>query len=78
MTALVFHPEAGAELAAAAQYYEEQAEHLGTDFVSAIERTCARLSSFPESGHPFGSRLRRMLVPGFPYGVVYRAESDLI
>jgi hypothetical protein len=34
-----FHPEAEAELITAAQYYEEQAQNLGSDFVSAVQRS---------------------------------------
>jgi len=63
-----FHPEAEAELVSAARYYEEHAENLGVDLLAAV----------PESGHPFGLRLRRVLVPGFPYGLIYRAEADRI
>jgi len=73
-----FHPEAEAEFIAAAQYYEGQAENLGFDFISAVERSYQRLMTFPESGHPFGRRLRRVLVPGFPYGLLYRANPDRI
>jgi len=73
-----FHPEAEAEFIAAAHHYERQAENLGLDFISAVERTYRRLMSFPESGHPFGRRLRRVLVPGFPYGLLYRIKPDEI
>jgi plasmid stabilization system protein ParE len=73
-----FHPEAEAEFISAARYYEEQAEDLGFDFVSAVQRAYQRLADFPESGHSFGRHLRRVLVPGFPYGLVYRAYSERI
>jgi plasmid stabilization system protein ParE len=73
-----FHPEAEAEFIAAAQYYESQAENLGLDFILAVERSYQRLMTFPESGHSFGSRLRRVLVPGFPYGLLYRADPNRI
>jgi plasmid stabilization system protein ParE len=73
---VAFHPEADAEFTAAARYYERQAENLGFDFIAAVEATYQRLVIFPESGRPFGSRLRRILVPGFPYGLVYRPEPD--
>ena len=76
MRSVAFHPEAEAEFLAAARFYEDQAENLGLDFTSAVERTYQRLAAFPQSGHPFGSRLRRALVPGFPYGLIYRAEPD--
>jgi plasmid stabilization system protein ParE len=75
---VAFHPEAETEFIAAARYYESQAENLGLDFIAAVESTYQRLFSFPESGRPFGSRLRRILVPGFPYGLVYRREPDRV
>ena len=78
MRSASFHPEAEAEFIAAAQYYEGGAENLGLDFISAVERTYQRFATFPESGHSFGSKLRRILVPGFPYGLLYRAEPDRI
>jgi plasmid stabilization system protein ParE len=78
VTSVEFHPEAEAEFIAAARYYEGKAENLGVDFISAVERSYQRLMVFPESGHPFGRRLRRVLVPGFPYGLLYRASPDLI
>ena len=76
MKSVAFHPDAAAEFSAAARYYEAQAEDLGADFISSVERTYTRLAAYPESGHPFGTRLRRVLVPGFPYGLIYRVESD--
>jgi hypothetical protein len=33
---------------------------------------------FPDSGRPFGRRLRRTLVRGFPYGLLYRVEPSRI
>ena len=78
MRSVAFHPEAQAEFIAAARHYESQAENLGLDFISAVEATYRRLVTFPESGRPFASRLRRVLVPGFPYGLIYRASSDRV
>ena len=78
MKAVAFHPKAEAEFIAAAQHYERQAPRLGFDFVSAVERAYQQLATFPESSQSFGSRLRRVLVPGFPYGLIYRAESDRV
>ena len=71
MRSVAFHPEAQAEFIAAARHYESQAENLGLDFVAAVEATYQRVVAFPESGRPFGPRLRRVLLPGFPYGLIY-------
>jgi plasmid stabilization system protein ParE len=73
-----FHWKAEAELISAARYYEGHAENLGSGFVTAVQRSYQRLRDFPESGHPFGSRFRRVLIPGFPYALIYRAEADRI
>jgi toxin ParE1/3/4 len=73
-----FHREAQDEFISAARYFENQTENLGLDFIAAVERTYQRILGLPNSGRPFGRRLRRLLVPGFPYGLVYRAEAERI
>jgi plasmid stabilization system protein ParE len=71
-----FHPEAEAEFISAAVYYEDRAEGLGLAFISAVERAYQRILEYPEIGRRFGRRLRRVLVPGFPYGLLYRVEPQ--
>jgi plasmid stabilization system protein ParE len=78
VTRVEFHPEAQRELIAAVRYYEQYADNLGVDFISAVETACAHLERFPESGRPFGNRLRRFLVPRFPYGVLYQVAEGRI
>jgi hypothetical protein len=70
-----FHPEAEAELR---QYFESHAENLGLDFILAVRRAYERILQFPDSWRPFGRRLRRTLVRGFPYGLLYRVEPSRI
>ena len=78
MKSVEFHPEAESEFIAAARYYEGHAENLGLDFIAAVQGIYQRISEYPESGHPFGRRLRRVLVPRFPYSLVYRADAQRI
>jgi plasmid stabilization system protein ParE len=73
-----FHPAAEDEFISAAQFYERQTEGLGLDFILTVQRTYERLLESPASGPPFGRRLRRVLVPKFPYGLVYRVEPERI
>jgi len=73
-----FHPEAESELTAAARYYEGQAENLGLAFIAAVQGMNQRILEHPESGRSFGLRLRRVLVPRFPYGLLYRIEPQRI
>ena len=78
MRSVEFHPEAQAEFIAAAQFFEDKAERLGVDFINLVQRASLRLLEFPESGRPAGRRLRRLLVPRFFYGLLYRVEPDRI
>jgi plasmid stabilization system protein ParE len=73
-----FHPEAQDEFISAAQFYESETEGLGLDFVATVQRAYERLPEFPASGARFGRRLRRLLVPKFPYGLLYRVEPERI
>jgi plasmid stabilization system protein ParE len=73
-----FHPQAQEEFISAAQFYEDQTEGLGLDFVITVQQTYERLLEFPASGPPLGRRLRRVLVPKFPYSLLYRVEPGRI
>ena len=78
MRSVEFHPEVQDEFISAAQFYESQTGGLGLDFLLTVQRTYERLIEFPASGPPFGRRLRRLLVPKFPYGLLYRVEPERI
>ena len=78
MTRVIFHPEAEAEFLAAARFYDAQTPGLGVDFVAEVRRATQTLADHPELGHRFSRRLRRLLVHRFPYGLLYRVESDKI
>jgi hypothetical protein len=73
-----FHPDAQAEFVSAAQFYERQTGGLGLDFIATVQSAYERLPEFPASGAPFGRRLRRLLVPKFPHGLLYRVEPERI
>ena len=78
MRSVEFHPDAEDEFISAARFYEDQTTGLGLDFIRTVQATYERLLEFPRSGTPFGRRLRRVLVPKFPYGLLYRVEPDRI
>lgn len=78
---MIVLPEAEEELFAAVGWYEEQREGLGTELFDAIERTLGRIlldgaSSFPSVAED--PRARRVLVPRFPYAVVFFADVDTV
>lgn len=78
MRSVEFHPEAQDEFIAAAQFYKRQTEGLGLDFITTVQHAYERLLESPTSGPAFGRRLRRLLVPKFPYGLLYRVEPERI
>jgi plasmid stabilization system protein ParE len=73
-----FHPEAQDEFISAAQFYEHETEGLGIEFIATVQHAYERLAESPASGARFGRKLRRLLVPKFPYGLLYRVEPDRI
>ena len=78
MRRVEFHPHAQEEFISAAQFYEAKFENLGMAFIRSVQHTATTLREFPERGRRFGRRLRRVLVPGFPYALLYKLESDRI
>lgn len=75
---VVFHPEAHAEMIAQAQYYENKSEGLGSDFLDAVEETVRKVVSSPKSGAIERANIRKRLVSGFPFTILYEAQSDRI
>lgn len=70
--------EAEAELHEAAEFYEGQRPGLARRFLAATERVIGHAADHPLLGTPLGGGIRRTLVPGFPYAVIYRADRDPI
>lgn len=68
------HPEAEAELAAAAAFYKQQAGvALASAFLTELARVTALLVSNPGLGTRAGGELRVYPLRRFPYSLVYRA-----
>ena len=68
---VVFHPEAHAEMIEQAQYYENKSEGLGSDFLDAVEETVGRVANSPKAGAVERGNVRKRLVSGFPFTVLY-------
>lgn len=73
------HPAADAELTEALRYYEQEERGLGARFEAEIIRSIDRIRTAPEAApvvRPGG--IRRRIVSGFPYSLVYAVEPDRI
>ena len=73
-----FHPEAYEEMLASARFYEEKAGDLGADFLTAVEETTRRIEQFPEAGPIERGTVRKRIVLGFPFTVLYEKQHDRI
>lgn len=77
---MVLRPAAVADLTEAHAHHQGLADGLGDRFVAALDVLFARLTEFPRSAPLVaGYRdVRRAVVRGFPYVIVYRHRSDRI
>ena len=76
MLRVVYHPEAEAEVIAAARFYEERVPGLGADLLDEIDRGVATILEEPTPWRPFVEDFRRYSIKRFPYAIVYRIHSD--
>ena len=73
MSSFSFHRLARRELDEAAQYYETESPGLGSKYLDAVEDCVRRVVEFPAAaGAVVRDEVRRNLVHGFPYAVLYR------
>ncbi len=66
------------ELDDAYQWYEDQLQGLGNEFLSEINEAVHRIVTWPESHTVLKGILRRCLIRGFPYGLIYGIEGQTI
>jgi len=78
MTSVFFHPEADAEVVAAANYYEGQQEDLGKRFLANVEDGIARIRINPRLYPLIDRDVRRCPTRTFPFGILFRDIEDRI
>ena len=78
MYGIEFHHDADEEMKAAAVYYEERVIGLGSDFLDEVEHGLNRIRQFPLLWPIYEGEYRRYLLKRFPYGLIYRIETEKI
>lgn len=78
-----FEDEADAEYRLAGRWYEERREHLGIEFLDAVDATIDHIVEMPRAGSlvprvPAELPVRRRAVTRFPYHVVYLETATAI
>jgi plasmid stabilization system protein ParE len=75
---LKFSSRAVREAGEAQEWYELQSPGLGGEFIAALELQLERLTQSPLIYSEVFPRIRRALLPRFPYGLFYTVRDDLI
>jgi plasmid stabilization system protein ParE len=79
----ILHPDADAELDAAALWYENQSTGLGLQFVDEAYKTLSLIERQPRRFALLGRRqkreMRRAMLSRFPYAVIYHVrDADIL
>jgi plasmid stabilization system protein ParE len=72
---LVFLFSAESDILLAWQFQEDLGEGRGDGLLKRLEAAFDRLRKFPECAPVYHQKYRRLLVPGFPYGIFYSLEG---
>ena len=72
---LSYHPDAEAELAEAARFYERKLPGLGARFRAESDSAVARILQTPDRWRILEKDIRRFLMGRFPYSILYRIEE---
>ncbi|HET6424663.1 MAG TPA: type II toxin-antitoxin system RelE/ParE family toxin [Planctomycetaceae bacterium] len=75
---LIYHPHAEAELIESAQYYEQQLNGLGADFLETIDAAILTIEDAPTRWAIVESNVRRYILPRFPFAIYYRVLPDAL
>ena len=75
---LVVAPRAREDIARAVAWYHEQAPGLGAEFLRALDIALQRIVREPEPHPIVHGRVRRALLPRFPYGVFHAESGDAV
>jgi plasmid stabilization system protein ParE len=78
LSRFIFHPQAKKEMEDAIAWYESQSYGLGDRFQRAVENALSQIELRPLAYPKVRSRWRRVLLPRFPYGIIYLPAGETI
>jgi toxin ParE1/3/4 len=76
--AVSFHEAAALELNEAADFYDLECPGLGAAFLDEVQSALIRIAQFPEGAPLILGRVRRKVLPKFPYVVMYSLRDPQI
>jgi plasmid stabilization system protein ParE len=78
VTRLIYRPEAATDVRAAFEWYEQQREGLGEEFLAELARAEHKAASTPLSFRVVRRDTRRIMLRRFPYQLFYRVVADVV
>jgi hypothetical protein len=78
MTRVDFLEAAETDLSATVAYYNLSQEDLGYEFLDEFKRALIRIIDFPEAWPLISKRTRRCHINRFPYGIIYKANANIL
>ena len=66
------------ELVETIDWYEIQQNGLGKRFAQSLDITKKRISVYPEISSEIAHGIRRAIIKGFPYGLIYSFHDETI
>ena len=64
------------ELMRGASWYDRQRTGLGDELLDEVADSFTFLKQFPEAPPEIGGGYRRLLLPRFPFGLIFRIDGD--
>ena len=74
----ILHPEADDEFQAAIEVHQTESQELGVRFYREVLTTLARIESHPRAWPRLRGAVRKCLVTGFPFKLLYTIDPDRI
>lgn len=71
-----FHPAAEEEFIEAAVFYESRIPELGMKFGAEVRRAIDHLLAQLELGSRFDSQMRKLVLTGFPFSLIYTVRGE--
>ena len=78
MPEIIFHPDTAHEIKSSYEWYQNQAEGLGEDFLEELESAYEAITELPGTWPKFTTNCRRFLLSKFPFSVIYQVNNNSI
>jgi plasmid stabilization system protein ParE len=78
MRPIIIRPAAEADLVAACEWYNEKRRGLGDRLLDSATVAARFIAEHPEAYQVLHRGVRRAPLRGFPYGLLYRVDADVI